>query len=223
MKDPKKCIILVPAYSHVEPDTQRGLKMLEQRGYLVRRLFGNSQVDLARAVLAGEALSNGYEELFWIDSDIVFNPRDVERLRENGVPFCSGLYPKKQERHGLAQHGLACNLLPNTKAIDFGEIGGLLELSSNGFGFAYTEASIYHDIKFQLGLPEFYWDKTPIINYFIPEVIEESGIWKYLPDDLAFCHRARLCGFKIMADTRISLGHVGRKIYTWQDAKPNNK
>jgi hypothetical protein len=40
----------------------------------------------------------------------------------------------------------------------------------------------------------------------------------YLAEDFAFCHRARSCGFKIMADTRIRLWHVGRYRFGWEDA-----
>ena len=33
-------------------------------------------------------------------------------------------------------------------------------------------------------------------------------------EDIAFCWRARACGYKILADPSISLGHVGHTIIT---------
>jgi len=44
-----------------------------------------------------------------------------------------------------------------------------------------------------------------------------AGHW-YLAEDHAFCHRARLCGFPIIADTTIRLWHVGDYGYSWEDA-----
>jgi hypothetical protein len=40
----------------------------------------------------------------------------------------------------------------------------------------------------------------------------------YLPEDYAFCERARRCGYQIMADTTIRLWHHGSYGYTWEDA-----
>jgi hypothetical protein len=40
----------------------------------------------------------------------------------------------------------------------------------------------------------------------------------YLPEDYAFCERARQCGYQIMADTAIRLWHHGSYGYTWEDA-----
>ena len=33
-------------------------------------------------------------------------------------------------------------------------------------------------------------------------------------EDIAFCWRARQCGYKILADPSISLGHVGQSIFS---------
>jgi hypothetical protein len=44
-----------------------------------------------------------------------------------------------------------------------------------------------------------------------------SGHW-YLAEDFAFCHRARLCGIPIIADTTVRLWHVGDYAYSWEDA-----
>jgi hypothetical protein len=45
----------------------------------------------------------------------------------------------------------------------------------------------------------------------------QRGHW-YLPEDYAFCERARQCGYKIMADTTIRLWHHGGYGYSWEDA-----
>jgi GT2 family glycosyltransferase len=39
-----------------------------------------------------------------------------------------------------------------------------------------------------------------------------------LADDFAFCHRARQCGYRIMADTSIRLWHLGSRAFSWEEA-----
>src|SRR5205823_4356169 len=86
MTDPKQCVVLVPVGYRVEPPCEEGLRKLEDRGYVVRRVYGYSAVDVARNQMASDALADGFEELMWIDADIVFDPDDVETLRAHGLP-----------------------------------------------------------------------------------------------------------------------------------------
>lgn len=72
--DNAKCAILVPVARRVEPHCDLALRQLEAAGYPVRRLYGYSQIDRARNRLATDALAEGFDELFWIDSDMAFEP-----------------------------------------------------------------------------------------------------------------------------------------------------
>jgi hypothetical protein len=40
----------------------------------------------------------------------------------------------------------------------------------------------------------------------------------YLAEDYAFCERVRQSGFRIWADTRVRLGHIGAYSYSWEEA-----
>ena len=51
--------------------------------------------------------------------------------------------------------------------------------------------------------------------FFMP--FGHDGI--YLSEDYAFCQRATWAGYKILADTRIILGHVGEHVYSALDCK----
>jgi hypothetical protein len=88
-------VILVPVGSTIEPRCEAALAALERRGYAVRRVLGYSAIDFGRSTMASEALADGLDELMWIDSDIVFQPDDVETLRGRGVPLECGIYAKK--------------------------------------------------------------------------------------------------------------------------------
>ena len=78
---PSSCCILVPVGSHIEAECERSLVELERRGYIVRRVEGYAAIDQGRSQMATDALRDGFEELLWIDSDMGFDPDEVDRLR----------------------------------------------------------------------------------------------------------------------------------------------
>ena len=100
----RRCAILVPVSDHIEPECERTLGELARRGYAVRRMTGHSAIDLARSMMASDALAEGFDELVWIDADIAFSMESFERLRANDVPLVCGIYPKKGQRELVAFH-----------------------------------------------------------------------------------------------------------------------
>lgn len=177
------------------------------------RRFGSSAIDKARSAMATEALRDGYQELMWIDSDIAFEPDAVDALRAADEPLICGIYPKKGQRD------VAAYALPGTEKLVFGQDGGIVELLYGGMGFLLSRACVYAAIRETLALPvcdqRF---KTALIPYFLPMVVPDgAGHW-YLPEDYAFCERARRAGYRVLADTRIRLRHIGRYEYSWEDA-----
>ncbi len=218
MIDRKKCIVIVPANYGVEPECEQSLVQLERRGYHVSRVRGFANIDQCRNEAATEALKRGFDEVFWIDSDVAFHPDSVDTLRSHNLPIVSGIYPKKGQR------SLASRLLDETKEVQFGVGGGLIEVLHAATGFLLTRREVYERIREHCKLPvcNEQWGK-PAIPYFLPMVIEtDRGPW-YLGDDFSFCHRARQAGFKIFADTSIRLGHIGRYAFSWEDAGGSNQ
>ena len=57
-----------------------------------------------------------------------------------------------------------------------------------------------------------------MIPYFQPLVRPDGENHWYLPEDYAFCHRARDCGYSIMADPTIRLWPMGSYAFGWEDA-----
>jgi predicted O-methyltransferase YrrM len=210
---PAKLVVLTPYSGAIDPSCEQGLAALERRGYVVRRAPGFSAIDFGRSVLANIALRDGFEEILWIDSDIVFDPDDVEKLRRHQLPIVGGVYAKK----GIRQ--FACHFPPGTAKALFGKGGGLHELLYAGFGFTLTRRGVYEAVQAQLPMPlcnqRF---GPPLYPFFLPMSVPDGlGSW-YLAEDYAFCERARQCGFAIMADTTLRLWHVGNYRYGWEDA-----
>jgi hypothetical protein len=187
---------------------------LELRGYTVRRVFGFAAIDQARSQMASDALADGFDELMWIDSDIGFDPDAVTTLRAHGLPIVCGIYPKK------GMQALACNLLPETERVTFGQDGGLIEIGFAATGFLYTKRSVYEDVARDSKLPvcNKRFGGRGMTPYFLPMLVEDEGGHWYLGEDFAFSERARRAGHRIQADTSIRLFHIGRYGYSWEDA-----
>ncbi|NKY36963.1 hypothetical protein HGA13_28420 [Nocardia speluncae] len=212
--DPSRCIVLVPVFDHIERACEKALQQLERRGYRVRRSFGAAAIDQARSQLATEALTEGFDELMWIDADTGFEPDAVERLRAHNLPLVGGVCVKKNAR------ALACDVLPGTERFVLGEGGGLTEVRYVGTGFLHTRREVYEKITAHEDLPlcnvRF---GTPVVPFFLPMLLpEDDGNHWYLGEDYAFIERARRSGFQVLVDTSFRLEHIGSYGYTWEDA-----
>jgi len=116
------CVIVVPCGEAIAPSCEQALRILEARGYTVRRVRGFSRIDVARNCIASTAIQDGFAETLWIDSDMGFDPDDVEKLRGQQLHVICGVYRKKGKRE------FTCKFLPETRNIQFGKGGGLLEI-----------------------------------------------------------------------------------------------
>ncbi len=210
-------MVLVPYLTHIEPACERGLRELERAGLEVRRYPSSAAIDRSRCDVATAALAEGLDELMWIDSDISFLATDVERLRSHDLPLVAGLYPKK------GVQDFAAHLLPGTAELRVGEAGGLHDVRGVGAGFLLTRRAVFDDIRRVFSLPTCNTRfGQPTVPYFLPMVVVDDqgppGSYWYLGEDYAFCERARLAGHRVVVDTTIRLGHVGKYTYGWEDA-----
>ena len=178
---------------------------------------GYAAIDQGRNQMATDALAAGFEETFWIDSDIEFHCR--RRRAPRGPTACrspAAFTPAKRAR------ALSSQTLPGTTRLGVGQGAGLSEILYAGAGFLHVRCEVYRTMQERLALPtcnEHFG--RPMVPFFQPMVLaSEAGPW-YLAEDYAFCERARQCGFKIMADTSIRLWHIGEYAYGWEDAARN--
>lgn len=211
-----RCIVLVPYLTHIEPACERGLRELEKRGLEVRRYPSSAAIDRTRAEMATTVLAEGWDEIMWIDSDIVFEADDVARLRSHELPLVAGVYAKR------GTGGLACHLEAAATELRVGEGGGLAIVRYVGMGFVLARRQVFDDVAKTFALPRCNTAfNTPVVPYFLPMVIEDAqtagGYW-YLGEDYAFCERARRAGHAIQVDSTIRLGHIGSYVYGWEDA-----
>ena len=165
-----RTVILVPVGSAIDPGCEDALRELERRGDLVRRVRGYSAIDAARNQLATDALADGFDELLWVDTDIVFRPDDVDALRAHGRPFVCGLYPKKGPRQ------FACAFLPGTAGRHLRQAGGLIPVLYCGFGFVFTRREVFDAVRVCHDLPTLNRRfERPLVPYFAPLWAGERG------------------------------------------------
>jgi hypothetical protein len=203
-------IILVPTYRAIEPETDEALKKLEAIGWRVERRYGMASIDGARAMMATWAFMRGYEWIYWIDSDILFEVADFVKLADWQEPFCCAPYAIKGSG-GMVAARAAIHLDHTTT--------GLVELEAAGFGFIKTHCSVY--VRMAQLLPtcqQAAGNAEKLIPFFQPRWWkEEDGRSVYYGEDYSFCLHAKQLGFKLYGDFDIQIGHIGRWAFRIRD------
>lgn len=173
-------------------------------------------LNLGRAAIAEKALELGFDVLLWIDSDITFSVDAargiVERAHELDA-LVGGLYLEKK----LGGRPRA-DFLETIQGRLFAPDSPMLEVRSIGFGLVAHRASMLTSIAAHHALP---WqsiegdERVPVRvrPFFTPDTRSATTT----TDDYVFCTRAREAGFKIFADTRFRLGHLGEYEFTLDD------
>lgn len=210
-----KAVVLVPYLGGIEWECEQGLQQLERDGVRVVRLGGSSAIDLARCVLASDALHDGCESLLFIDSDIGFEPRDALRLLARPEPVVAGIYVKKSRRE------LASIFAEGITEVVFGrKAEGLYPLKYAATGFLRIRAGVLRRMIDELKLPSCNarWGRG-LWPFFQPVTVPlDDGEMHYLTEDWAFSHRLGQIGVTPLADTSIRLWHYGRYGFGWEDA-----
>lgn len=159
-----------------------------------------SLVYTSRNYLALMAMQDEADLIMWFDSDMVFNPDTLLRLLkdiDDGADFVTGVYyrrtspftPTLFSKLDINEEGVAI-----WDQIEEVPDKGIFEVAGCGFGCVLMKTDIARDVFKKFG------------RLFSP--IGEVG------EDLSFCWRARECGYKLMCDPDIPLGHVAHTMVT---------
>lgn len=175
-------------------------------------LTNSSLITQARSKIANFFINNTeHDYLFFLDSDIGFNPEDVLKLLAHQVPIVSGAYPMK--------------IIPERYCVDIVQPeerrGDLVKINGNGMGFVLIHRQVFLDIaKHFSGLkytPSDYHSDTPHTEaefnnsyHYFAEQQTQSG---FMSEDKSFFYRAQQVGYNIWLDPTIKLSHTGYHIY----------
>ena len=143
-------------------------------------------VSHARQKCLNRALNKDYDYIMWIDSDIIFEPKDFKQLLSHDKDIVSGLY-MIQKTPGIYDipDEYACIGLDGNRFNRFEYEGtrGLKEVRANGMGWMLVKYSVFESID----------------NPFDLKV--EDG------EDVIFQRKALEKGYKSYVDTSVIVGH----------------
>jgi len=200
----RKILIAVPCMDQLPAQFAQSLAWLTSYGvddakisicFNVGSLIYSSRDQLAKRALLDEA-----DLVMWFDSDMTFNPDTLKRmlkLIDEGHDMVTGIYYRRT---------------PPFSAVAF----KTMELNEEGTGFDWTEFDEIPEGLFEVGACGFgcVLMKTEIFVSVFSKFGQMFTPIANCGEDIAFCWRARQCGYKIIADPSIGLGHVGHTIIT---------
>ena len=212
--DLSRFAVLVPFMDAILHPVEDALRSLERMGVVVVRRPGCSAIDYVRSEMASQALAEGKEAILFVDSDVLFNPKDAVRLLLRPEPIVAGVYAQK--RYGRVN----VSTFPHTESIGFGDQGGDYEVKGVGAGFLRIRAEALIAVAEFHDMPTCTATGSGVIPFFLPFVAkdEDSDAITYYCEDMGFCRRAREAGMKVIADTLINLYHLGLFPYSFVEA-----
>lgn len=197
-----KVFIAVPSMDTVPALFCQSLALLQRAGdttigFEVGSLVYNARNNLARQAIAAEA-----DYVLWLDSDMVFGPDFLQRMMkvctENDISFLTALCFRRKppftptlfDRLDKMEHGASYTTLMSVPEGRF-KVGGC------GFAGVLMTLDVLLSVSARFGGRMF-------------DPMEGFG------EDVAFCWRARQCGYDIWCDSDIEMGHVGQFVVTRQ-------
>ena len=197
-----KTLIAIPCMDTLPVDFVKSLLYMNKGDNPTVYFKPNSLVYDSRNLLSLYAIENGFDNVLWLDSDMMFPPNILTRLEAYGMDMVTGLYVKRHE----PVHPVLYDELEEPQRDDTGRLVGNIHPYLNypknsffpvkgcGFGCVLTSTKLLKEV----------WDKFgPAFNPF-----------PWAGEDISFCHRVNLLGHTIYCDSSVSCGHIGSFIYT---------
>ena len=214
----RKILIAIPCMDSVPAQFANSLSLLTSygiEGVEISVQFNlGSLIYSSRNQLAGVAVSDDADLILWLDSDMVFNPDTLIRLLkdiDDGADFVTGMYYRRTAPFTPTLFkSLEIDENHNAEFENYEDIPEApFEVAGCGFGCVLMKTDLIRQVYKKFG------------RLFSP--IGEVG------EDLSFCWRARQCGYTLMCDPSIDLGHVAHTMVTksfylnYQKAKGNGQ
>lgn len=192
-----KILIAVPSMDQVPVQFAQSLSMLYRVGDCSVAFQVGSLIYTSRNHLAGIAIEQQYDYVMWFDSDMVFRPdtlqRMVEELERDNIDILTGLYFRRVYPFKPV---LFSKLVPIEKGWEWEEPTEIpdkpFELAGCGFGCVLMKTEVLMDVQAKFN--------------------DMFGPLNNIGEDLSFCWRATQCGYKVVCDPSIVLGHVGHMV-----------
>lgn len=192
-----KLLIAIPSYEGLQPEFVRSLTELESQlradnVWFEIKIISGTLVHTARDRLAQHAVKHHFDEVLWIDDDMVFDCHLYEDLKMCGKDMVCGLFVS---RHFPYVSCLFRSLIPVERISVYPDEA--FKVSGCGFGCVLMKTQLLADVMNNNGG-----------KCFVPD--------QKLGEDVAFCQRATNLGYEIWCEPTARVGHVGR-IVIWPE------
>lgn len=198
-----RTLIAIPCFD--KPDTEFVESLIGMRnvGDMTISFVTSSLIYDARNQLAQKAVEGGYDFVLWLDSDMVFAPDLAEKLFETigdadliaGIyftrkraPYKPTIFDQLQYEFDEQMHITGLNV---TNYYDYPK-DAVFPIKACGFGAVLTRVSLIEKIMANLWLPF-----TPLTG---------------MGEDLSFCYRATSVEGKLLCNSSVKCGHIGRVV-----------
>lgn len=193
-----KTLVAVPCMDMVQTSFMNSLLRLMSVDETKISFRVSSLVYDSRNLLAGEAVSQGYDRILFLDSDMVFQPDLLIRLSKDmdeGRDYVCGLFFRRKPPYkpviykDLHYHRDGLKLdMKLEPYLDYPQ-NEIFEVAGSGFGAVMMTTELVNKVGDKFGYP------------FSPEM--------GFGEDLSFCWRVKQLGIPMYCDSSVRVGHVG--------------
>lgn len=141
-----------------------------------------------------------YTWLLWIDSDVSWNPEDIERLMNHDLDVVGGVYRTNQDGTIAVAFDNGSGLPRKVNEVELILEEDPIEVWGIGFGFLLVKHGVMETMKRP-------WFEIEKIRW--PEHDFDTNVG----EDYSWCIRARRAGFKVMVDPKVKVGHTKETIF----------
>jgi hypothetical protein len=216
-------MLAMPTHRDLSPSVVKSIILttceLKDRNipFCVQMEAGSSIVHHVRSMIAHDFLKSDYSRLFWVDSDITWEPDDFLRFlaMSTRMDVVCGAYPAKQDPP-LFLLGI------ENRTVESNEFG-CVPLGGVGLGFSCIQRHVIEELAANAPKLKFHNRKEPIpgifrFDTFTEKMTAEDFALGYEAEargeDMAFFTDIRALGYTVWVDPSITLGHIGPKTYT---------
>ena len=193
-----RTLVAIPCMDMVQTSFMKSLLRLMSVDETQISFRVSSLVYDARNQLAGEAISQGYDRILFLDSDMVFQPDLLIRLSrdmDEGRDYVGGLFFRRKPPYNpviyknleYKREGLKLDMKLDPY-LDYPQ-NEIFEVAGSGFGAVMISSDLINKVGNKFGHP------------FAPEM--------GFGEDLSFCWRVKQLGIPMYCDSRVKVGHVG--------------
>jgi len=182
-------------------------------GFAVDVVPHDAFIGRARSLVAKRFLESGFRDLLYVDADIGFDAVGAVQVCQAKAEIVMGLYRMKEDGPNESQK-LKFPALLSDPIERHPDDQGLIGVEYGPAGFMRVRREVFEAMK-EKWPDEWFEDANGRIHDFFPAGRVGNG---FFGEDIAFCMRAKECGFKLWAAQGVGLKHFGEKSWgsRWQ-------